>query len=198
MAEHRRPRVPYHQGAGRPALTGAAAAAAGALAWALAAAAAGRQPDLLAALVGTATGMAVARGITPPPRLQAAAAALAVAGCAAGTLLAVAAIPAVRHGAALQAMLGHPGIVLRDYPGAVGWPGLMFWAVAAAAAAFPPRRRAAAPPAPRRREQSRQHRRAARTWRSSRPGPGLTAPREGRAAGVTETGRAEVAIRRPA
>lgn len=123
-------------------LAGAAAAAVGAVVWALAAYATGYQFEFLALLIGAATGLAVRRaGGAADGRLQVTGALLAVAGCAAGTFLAMVLVLNARYGVSLAVIVAHLGLVLRAYPGVVGWLGLLFWVVAAAAAARIPARR---------------------------------------------------------
>jgi hypothetical protein len=136
-----------YQGTRRPAARhpvgeGAAAAAAAAVIWAAAAYLTGHQFEILAVLTGFCTGKAVMRGEPrPSAQLRTAGAALAVAGCAAGTLIALIAIVNGKGGVPLSVILAHFGVLARAYPGAVGWMGLLFWAAAAAAGAFPQRAR---------------------------------------------------------
>lgn len=142
-------------GAGRHVAAAAAVAAAGAVAWALIAYATGDQFSFMAVLIGAAVGLTMRRAGGPDGRLQAAGALLAVAGCAAGTLLAMILLLNVRYHVGLTVIAGHLGTVLRAYPSAVGWLGLLFWVIAALEGArFQARRRrparygAAARPAP--------------------------------------------------
>jgi len=136
-----------YQGARRPAARhpvgkGAAVAAAAAVVWAAAAYLTGHQFEILAVLTGLCTGKVVMRGEPrPSARLRTAGAALAVAGCAVGTLIALVAIVNGKGGVPLSVILAHFGVLARAYPGAVGWVGLLFWAAAAAAGAFPQRLR---------------------------------------------------------
>jgi hypothetical protein len=69
-----------------------------------------------------------------------------VTSCALGTLTTMIAVLHGRYGISLGVIFGHFGTVISAYPGTVGWPGLLFWAVAAAGGAFPGRRRRAASP----------------------------------------------------
>lgn len=147
MTNNRTPRCAAGvQHSARPLLAGAAAAAAGALAWTAVAYLTGYQFEVLAALIGVAVGAATKPAGTRDPRLQAAGAALAVAGCALGTLTAMIAVLHVGYGVSLGLIFGHFGTVVSAYPSTVGWLGLLFWAVAAAGGAFPGRRHPAASP----------------------------------------------------
>ena len=128
--------------AAHPVGAGVAAAAAGAAVWALAAYVTSYQFEILAVLTGIGVRAAVMRrGAPPTPRLMAAGAALAVASCAAGTLLAMIAVLYGKYDISLGVILGHLSLLLHAYPAVVGWKGVLFWAAAAAAGASPRRRR---------------------------------------------------------
>jgi hypothetical protein len=155
-------------GLARPVIAGSAAAAAGAAVWAAAAYVTSDQFEFIAVLLGVGVGAAVTRaGGGPLRRLQAVGALLAVAGCALGTLIAMIAVLAGRYAISLGVIFGHLGIVLRAYPGSVGWMGILFWVAAAAAAAWYPARGLAGPAGGRARR---------RPAASGRPGRGQTAP----------------------
>lgn len=125
-----------------------AAALAGAALWGLAALVFHRQLSLVGLLIGLGAGLAVARYRPGHVPTIVAGAVIAVVGCALGTFLAV--VFALLHaGLGISWITGHLSGVLRDYPSAVGWLGLVFWLVAAYAAIRVPlrARRAAGPPA---------------------------------------------------
>jgi hypothetical protein len=109
---------------------GAAAALACALAWAIAAWATRQSLTVLALPLGTATGAAVRR-IRPGDRAAAAGSALlAVAGCAAGSFLA---IPFALAGAGISvgSITAHLDLLARGYPATLGALTIACWAAAA-------------------------------------------------------------------
>jgi hypothetical protein len=123
-----------------------ATALAGAVLWGLAALVFHRQLSLVGLLIGLGTGLAVARYRPRHVRTIVAGAVIAVAGCALGTLLAIV-FSLLDAGISLSTITGHLGTVLRGYPGAVGWLGLLFWLIAAyAAVRVPLRARASTSP----------------------------------------------------
>jgi hypothetical protein len=127
----------------------AATALAGAVLWGLAALVFHRQLALVGLLIGLGAGFAVARYRPGHRRTIVAGALIAVIGCALGTFLAIV-FSLLDAGVDLGTITRHLGTVLRGYPGAVGWLGLLFWLIAAYAAVRVPLRasqRAAAPDA---------------------------------------------------
>jgi hypothetical protein len=105
-------------------------ALAGAVLWGLAALVFHRQLALIGVLIGLGTGFAVARYRPGHPRTIVAGAVIAVIGCALGTFLAIV-FALLDAGVGVSTITGHLGAVLRGYPGAVGWLGLLFWLIAA-------------------------------------------------------------------
>jgi hypothetical protein len=121
----------------------AAAALVGAVLWGLAALVFHRQLSLIGLLIGLGAGLAVARYRPGDRRTIVAGAVIAVVGCALGTFLAIV-FSLLDDGVSLSAIMAHLSTVLRGYPGAVGWLGLLFWLVAAYAAVRVPLRARAA------------------------------------------------------
>jgi len=122
----------------------AGAAIVGAAAWGLIALLVHRQLSLLSLLIGTAVGVAVARYRPGHLPTIVAGAVIAVAGCALGTLVAIVfTLLDARVGAG--AIVAHANVVVRAYPGAVGWLGLLFWVLAAYPAVRLPLRAARQP-----------------------------------------------------
>ncbi len=122
-----------HQGSpGMAVLAGFGVAVAGSVVWGLVAYATKYQFSLLAVVLGFAVGAAVFRagGHNRSTGLALASAAVAVFGCALGSLLAEMMI--LRgHGVPLGLIMSHLDLVLRAYPSAVGGLGLFFWVIAA-------------------------------------------------------------------
>jgi hypothetical protein len=117
---------------GMAVLAGIGVAVAGSVVWGLVAYVAKYQFSLLAVVLGFAVGAAMFRagGHNRNTGLAVAGAALAVFGCALGSLLAE--IMILRgHGVPLGLIMSHLDVVLRGYPSAVGGLGLFFWAIAA-------------------------------------------------------------------
>jgi len=107
-----------------------AAALAGAVLWGLAALVFHRQLALIGLPIGLGAGFAVARYRPGHRAAIVAGAVIAVAGCALGTFLAVV-FALLDAGVGPSTITGHLGTVLRGYPGAVGWLGLLFWVMTA-------------------------------------------------------------------
>jgi len=117
---------------GMAVLAGFGVAVAGAVVWGLVAYVTKYQLGLLAVVLGYGVGAAVFRagGRDKNTGLAVASAALAVFGCALGSLLAE--IMILRgHGIPLGLIMSHLDVVLQEYPSAVGGLGLVFWVIAA-------------------------------------------------------------------
>jgi hypothetical protein len=107
---------------GRALAGGAAVAAAGSVVWAVVGYLTKHQYSLTALLIGFGVGYVVRRWRRGYPAAAAAAAVLALLGCALGTLLALAAI------------MGHWSGIAQAYPRSTGSLGIVFWLMAAVAA----------------------------------------------------------------
>jgi hypothetical protein len=89
------------------------------------------QFSIMAILVGLAVGTVMARiGRVKSPAFAIVSAALAVFGCALGSLVAEILV-LNRHGVAMSDILAHLGVVFHYYPQAVGGLGFLFWIFAA-------------------------------------------------------------------
>jgi hypothetical protein len=132
-------RPPQRHDLARPVLAGIAAAS-GTILWALAAHVTVREFPSPAVLLGLAAGLAVARTRDAPLRHLQAAAALALAGSALGTLTGTIANLHGHYGTGRDIAFAPVNIVLRDLFQAAGSRGLLFWMMAAATAACAPRR----------------------------------------------------------
>src|SRR5215470_14323393 len=101
-------------------LAGLGVAVACALAWGVIAYSTKYQFSLGAVLVGLAVGTVMARiGRVKSPAFAVASAALAVFGCALGSLVAEILV-ALRHGVPMSFILAHLNLVFREYPKVVG------------------------------------------------------------------------------
>src|SRR5690348_6538244 len=102
-----------------------------ALVWGVVAYATKVQFSLMAILVGLAVGTVMARiGRVRTPAFGIASAAIAVFGCALGSLVAEILV-LVRHDQPLGLILSQMNIIFRFYPSAVGGLGFVFWIFAA-------------------------------------------------------------------
>jgi hypothetical protein len=116
---------------GMAVLAGLVVAIACALVWGVIAYTTKYQFSLAAILVGLAVGTVMARiGRVNSPVFAVASAALAVFGCALGSLVAEMLV-LLRHGVPMSAILAHLNVVFREYPKAVGGLGFVFWVIAA-------------------------------------------------------------------
>jgi hypothetical protein len=110
-----------------------AAAIAGAVLWGLVATMFHRQLSLFGLLIGAGVGLAVSRHRAGHLPTIVAGAAIAVVGCALGTLLAI--VFSLLHAqVSMSTIVAHFGQVMHGYPSAVGVLGLVFWLIAAVAA----------------------------------------------------------------
>jgi len=117
---------------GMAVLAGLGVAVAGSVVWGLIAYLTKYQFSLMAVVLGFAVGAAMFRvgGRSRNTGLAVAGAALAVFGCALGSLAAE--IMILRgHGVPLGLIMSHMNLVLQHYPSAVGGLGLFFWVIAA-------------------------------------------------------------------
>jgi hypothetical protein len=122
--------VPARQPSTLAALSLAAGAAiAGAAVWGLVTILVHRQLSLLSLLIGAAVGVVIARYRPGHLPTIVAGAVIAVAGCALGTLLAIV-FSLLDARVSVGAIIAHANVVVRAYPGAVGWLGLLFWLLA--------------------------------------------------------------------
>jgi hypothetical protein len=108
-------------------------ALAGAVAWGILAYLTKHQYSLIALVVGIGIGYVVRRYRRGDPVAAAAAAVLAVVGCVLGTFVALVLV-ALRDGAKLGTIAGHPSVIVQAYPSSVGSLGIVFWLMAAVAA----------------------------------------------------------------
>jgi hypothetical protein len=144
-------------------------ALAGAVAWGVLAYLTKHQYSLIALVVGIGIGYVVRRYRRGDPVAAAAAAVLAVVGCVLGTFVALVLV-AVRDGAKLGTIVGHPSVIVQAYPSSVGSLGIVFWLMAAVAAfTYPmgPQTGSSSEPVPDRPEQE-----PARPPWASKPVPG--------------------------
>ena len=112
-------------------LAGLVVAIACALLWGVIAYSTKYQLSIMAILVGLAVGTVMARiGRVKTPAFAIVSAALAVFGCALGSLVAEILV-LNRHGVPLSDILAHLNVVFRFYPQAVGGLGFLFWVFAA-------------------------------------------------------------------
>ncbi|MGN6793108.1 MAG: hypothetical protein ACTHJW_12060 [Streptosporangiaceae bacterium] len=112
-------------------LAGLVVAIACALVWGVIAYSTKYQLSIMAILVGLAVGTVMARiGRVRTPAFGVASAALAVFGCALGSLVAEILV-VYRHGVPLSWILAHLNLFFRVYPQAVGGLGFLFWVFAA-------------------------------------------------------------------
>src|SRR5215813_2550102 len=110
---------------------GAAVAIGCGLAWGLFSYTTKHEFSIVAILVGLAVGSVMARiGRIKSPGFAIAAALLAVAGCALGSLFAEILV-LVRHGLSIGESLAHFNLIMQAYPRFVGALGFVFWALAA-------------------------------------------------------------------
>jgi hypothetical protein len=122
---------PERGNVGMAVLAGVVVAIACALAWGVIAYSTKYQFSLAAILVGLAVGTVMARiGRLKSPVFALASAALAVFGCALGSLVAEMLV-LLRQGVPMSEILAHLNIVFREYPKAVGGLGFLFWVIAA-------------------------------------------------------------------
>ncbi len=116
---------------GMAVLAGLVVAIACALVWGVISYTTKYQFSIMAILVGLAVGTVMARiGRVKTPAFAIVSAALAVLGCALGSLVAEILVMN-RHGAPLSAILAHLSVVFHYYPQAVGGLGFVFWIFAA-------------------------------------------------------------------
>lgn len=108
-------------------------ALAGAIVWGALAYLTKHQYSLIALVVGIGIGYVVRRYRRGDPVAAAAAAVLAVVGCVLGTFVALVLV-ALRDGAKLGTIVGHPSVIAAAYPSSVGSLGIVFWLMAAVAA----------------------------------------------------------------
>ena len=112
-------------------LAGLVVAVACALVWGVISYATTYQFSIMAILVGLAVGTVMARiGRVKSPAFAIVSAALAVFGCALGSLVAEILV-LNRHGVSLSQILAHLDVVFHFYPQAVGGLGFLFWIFAA-------------------------------------------------------------------
>ena len=111
----------------------AGVALAGAVVWGVLAYLTKHQYSLIALGVGVGIGYVVRRYRRGDAVASAAAAVLAVVGCVLGTFVALVLV-AMRDGAKLGAIVGHPNVIVQAYPSSVGSLGIVFWLMAAVAA----------------------------------------------------------------
>jgi len=122
---------PERGNVGMAVLAGLVVAIACALVWGVIAYSTKYQFSLAAILVGLAVGTVMARiGRVKSPVFGVASAALAVFGCALGSLVAEILV-VLRHGVPMSVILAHLNIIFREYPKAVGGLGFVFWVIAA-------------------------------------------------------------------
>lgn len=117
---------------GMAVLAGAGVAVAGSAVWALIAYLTKYEISLMAVVLGAVIGAVVFRvgGRVRNPALALAGGALAVFGCALGSLLAEIFV-LMGHGIPGSLVMSHLNLVLRAYPASVGALGFLFWAIAA-------------------------------------------------------------------
>ena len=116
---------------GMAVLAGLVVAIACALVWGVISYSTKYQFSIMAILVGLAVGTVMARiGRVKTPAFAIASAALAVFGCALGSLVAEILV-LNRHGVSLSQILANLGVVFHYYPQAVGGLGFVFWIFAA-------------------------------------------------------------------
>jgi hypothetical protein len=116
---------------GMAVLAGLVVAIACALVWGVISYSTKYQFSIMAILVGLAVGTVMARiGRVKSPAFAIASAALAVFGCALGSLVAEILV-LNRHGVSLSQILANLGVVFHYYPQAVGGLGFVFWIFAA-------------------------------------------------------------------
>jgi hypothetical protein len=117
---------------GKAVLAGIAVAIAGSLVWGLIAYTTKYQLSLMALLIGLGVATVVVRvaGGKRSPGLAVICAALAVFGCALGSLVAEILVLA-GHGIPVSLIMAHLNLVAKAYPSAVGGLGFIFWALGA-------------------------------------------------------------------